>query len=124
MFVQNTIFTIHPADRPCGQPPSIQETSSLTDSIRAFLKTNYPKQKLLQLVFDTLLQKDLINDDLYFKGHENVHIIDFIRYILNRFDRNDKPNPNIKHLLKTLQLNNVRLPNACVNNPIAKKILC
>jgi len=125
MFVQNKIYTIHLYDQPCGQLSSSSNTSSLADSITLFLKSNYPKQKFLPLIFDNLLQKDLIDNDFYFKNHRHVHILDFIRFINNRFfDKNEKPNAPLQKLIKSLQIQNVRFPNACINNPIAKTYFC
>jgi len=124
MFLQNRLYTIHLSGETCGQTQAMPTISVLSDTVKTFLKTNYPKQKLLGLVFDILLQKGLVNNDLYFVDQATVHIIDFIRFINNKFDKNDKPPANIRALLKTLQSKDVRLPNACVNNPVAKKVLC
>jgi hypothetical protein len=124
MFVQKTIYIIHEKNKPCGLSTNAHNSSSLLDSIKQFLITNYPKQKLLVLVFETLVQKDLINNDFYFKNHEHVHIIDFIRFINNRFDKNEKLTTPLQKLIKYLQTNNVRFPNACINNPLAKKFFC
>lgn len=124
MFYQNQVFTIHPQEKPCGQPTTSPLPSSLAESIHHFLQTNYPKQKLLTLVFDPLIQKDLINENFYFKINENVHIIDFIRWLNNRFDKNEKPPNPLKPIIKTLQIEKIRFPHACVLNPVAKRLLC
>lgn len=123
MFAQNQIFSIHPANIICGQSTS-SSTNSLTNSLQEFLKTNYPKQKLLTLIFEPLLEKNLINNNLYFTVDNNVHIVDFIRFLNNRFEKNDKPPTHLKLLVKTLQQENIRFPVTCVNNPLAKRLLC
>jgi len=124
MFASGITYVIHDENKPCGQSLPTQTAFQLSEAITKFLNTTYPKQKLLPLVLNILLQKDLITDEFYFKDHNNVHIIDFCRYILNKFDKNDKPNPALKNLIKTLQANQVRFPNACISNPMAKKLLC
>lgn len=121
MFAQNQIFTIHLQNNPCSQPTL--PTNNIVDSVNNFLSTNYPKQKLLPLVFEPLIKKNFISDNFYFTNHENVHIIDFIRWINNRFDKNEKPPPQLKMLIKNLQAEKIRIPTACVQNPIAKRLL-
>ena len=122
MFAQNKIFSIHLKGQHCSQPNS-SPTSNLVDSINNFLITNYPKQKLLSFVFNPLIEANLINENFYFNNHEKIHIIDFIRWINNRFDKNDKPPPQLKALIKTLQTESIHIPAACVSNPLAKRLL-
>jgi len=81
--------------------------------------------KLLPIVFDILIDNNMINDQFYFVDHPEVHILDFIRYINNRFTpENDKPPIQISKLLKSFSSLGVRLPQACVLNQTARKYIC
>ena len=125
MFAQNKTFIIHLKNQTCFQTTSTTSACSLEDSINKFLISNYPKQKFLSLAFQPMIEQNFINDNFYFKPpHEKIHIIDFIRWLNNKFDKNDKPPPQLKALIKQLQLKNIRLPGACVHNPLAKQLLC
>lgn len=126
MFSQNTLFTIHLSTELCGQPSTTQAPSyPLRESVKLFLSNNYPKMKLLPIVFDILIDNNMINDQFYFVDHPEVHILDFIRYINNRFTpENDKPPIQISKLLKSFSSLGVRLPQACVLNQTARKYIC
>jgi hypothetical protein len=122
MFCQNQVFSIHPQNTPCGKPPSTSQFSTLANSVQNFLHTHYPKQKFLNILFTPLIEKDLINSNLYFKAFNKIHIIDFISWINNRFEKKDKPPGPLKNLIKHLQSENVHFPSVCLKNPLAKKL--
>jgi superfamily I DNA and/or RNA helicase len=124
MFVQNQIFTIHLKNQFCSPPTAASLSDSLTDSLNNFLKTHYPKQKFLNLAFIPLIEKDLINDKFFFKIDENVHIVDFIRWLNNKFDKSVKPPPHLKSIIKNMQTEKIRFPFSCVQNPLAKRLFC
>jgi hypothetical protein len=124
MFVQNQIFTIHLKSEYCSPPTPASRAVSLKDSIFAFIHTHFPKHKFLTLAFLPLIEKNFINENLYFQQDENVHIVDFIRWLNNKFDKKEKPPPYLKMIIKNLQMEKIRFPLACVQNPLAKRLLC
>jgi len=123
MFAQNLVYSIHLKNSRCGSA-ELNTTLSLNESIKDFLMQNYPKQKLLRIMFDIFINRNLIGTDFYFVNHPDVHIIDFIRYCNNKFGKNNVPNSSMKNLLKSLQSANIKIPQACINNNMARKYLC
>ena len=123
MFLDNTIYVIHNKDQPCGQ--KIQSSSELSSKkhVIDFIKMMYPKQKFLTLVFEPMVQQELINDDLFFKDHPQVHIADFCSFINNRFAKNNFP-PKITKLCKYLNAMGLRFPKVSIKNAEAQKMLC
>ena len=125
MFAQNQIFSIHLKNQPCSPSTSTLSLSdSLTNSINDFLKTNFPKQKFLGIIFDPLIKKNLITPNFYFSFDPKVHIIDFTKWINNKFYKNDNPPPHLKSVIKHLQVEKIQFPVSCVQNPLAKRLLC
>jgi hypothetical protein len=89
-----------------------------------YISHSYPKQKFLKIISNILVKKNLLNSDLYFIDNDKVHVADFISFIINRFDKNNKPDARIVKLCKTLAHKNVKFPNVSIKNPQAKKLLC
>jgi hypothetical protein len=125
MYTNGQRFIIHLSNTTCGTSKTkdepIQNISSDVDNLVTIL---YPKQKSLFLVTKLLLKHNTINQDLYFLDEPSVHLADFLRFLNNRFDKNIKPNVHILKLCKIFQSKSIRLPNACIKNPLAKKYLC
>jgi hypothetical protein len=44
MFSNNTVFVIHPKNKPCGQQLK-NSSDTLNDQVFEFIKNTYPKQK-------------------------------------------------------------------------------
>jgi hypothetical protein len=123
MFVQNQEFVIHLKSQKCGQPtPS--SNSSLSETVQQFISTHYPKQKFLNLAIQPLIQKNMINEHLFFNNDNDIHLIDFISFISNRFYKSSTPPPQFKTLIKHIQHEKIRFPTATIKNPLAKKIFC
>ncbi len=124
MFYQNQTFAIHPVDQPCGQnntTTSDNPTHDLQHKISSFIKQNFPKQKYAELVFSTLNNHHVINDDLYFESF-NIHMADFCSFINYKFCK--KIDPKFLKLCKYLQKLNIKLPKVSIHNPLARKFLC
>ena len=122
MFANKHKFIIHQANQPCTPTPIEENEKSIQHEIKLFISANYPKQKFISLVFDTLLKHNLINNDLIFTHFPNIHVADFCSHINNRFDKNS--NVRMLNLCKYLQKNNVKFPLVCIRNPLARKFLC
>jgi hypothetical protein len=128
MFVNKDIYSIHLLNQPCCLPEKNLLTSSdnpdVQKQMNQFLLDNYPKQKFLNIVFNMLVKKNLINEDLFFESFSTIHIADFCSFINNRFDKNDKPNSRLIKLCKYLQSKKIKFPIVCIKNPNARKYLC
>ena len=125
MFYQNTIYVIHTADSVC-QPPnrlSNDTTDSLNDTVNQFVSTYYPKNRFIALVFNVLLNHNLITKDLFFDQFPTIHIVDFASFIQNKFGDKHKIDPFMLKLLKSLQSQHIKFPRIAIKNPVAKKYL-
>jgi len=127
MYANSTLFVVHPHKTPCVSNNSGQkdhDIGTVDQQIASFLLTTYPKQKHLPLMFNILKPHALFNEHLFFKQFQNVHLADFISFILNRFCKQDTADTRFIKLCKYLQSLNIRLPKIAVKNPIAHKYLC
>ena len=129
MFANNTVYVIHNENESC-------DTSSLTDDntnqsniqheIESFLSQSYPKNKTLPLVFQILVKRNLINDDLFFHNFPDIHIADFCSFLLNKFvNKNSKSNHNSSmiKLCKYIKAENIKIPKIAIKNPVANKLI-
>ena len=123
MFTNQQKFVIHLADYPCGTSESKTEPTIASD-VNDLVLTLYPKQKSLQLVTKQLLKNNALDEDLCFVDEKKVHLADFLRFLNNTFDKNNKPNVHISKLCKILASQSIRFPSLCVKNPIAKRFFC
>ena len=124
MFAENKTFVIHQQGVECCCEKTSIETDMTSTQLEDYISHSYPKQKFLKIIANILVKKDLLNSDLYFIDNEKVHVADFISFIINRFDKNNKPDARIVKLCKTLAHKNVKFPNVSIKNPQAKKLLC
>jgi hypothetical protein len=122
MFANKETFIIHRADQDCSQSSGSNDETTDHTLVSDFVQSTYPKQKYLKIVATILEKHDLINEDLFFIQFDNIHLADFLSFINNRFDK--KKNTNLIKLCKVLQTENVKFPNVCIKNPVAKKYLC
>lgn len=123
MFANTTTFIIHKMDESCGQSNHEPESNDINVEIMDFVKTTYPKQKYLSLVFSIMLKKDLINNDLCFVNF-NIHIADFCSFINNKFGNKTSTNSDFLKLCKHLQKQKIKFPKVSIKNPVAQKYLC
>jgi len=122
MFANKETFIIHRADQDCSHSSGSNDETTDHTLVSDFVQSTYPKQKYLKIVATILEKHDLINEDLFFIQFDNIHLADFLSFINNRFDK--KKNTNLIKLCKVLQTENVKFPNVCIKNPVAKKYLC
>jgi len=123
MFVNSEIFVIHLESQPCGGGQTSTNEQKVKHKVLGFVQSMYPKQKFLPLIFDSIVQMNLINDKMYFTDHPHVHVADFCSFINNRFGKNEVA-PKFIKLCKYLQSLDLRFPKAAVKNPLAQKYLC
>ena len=122
MFANKETFIIHRADQDCSHSSGSNDETTDNTLVSDFVQSTYPKQKYLKIVATILEKHDLINEDLFFIQFDNIHLADFLSFINNRFEK--KKNTNLIKLCKVLQTENVKFPNVCIKNPVAKKYLC
>ena len=126
MFASKQEYVIHLSTDTCGTS-SLEDNNIMSQNIKSeienILRTMYPKQKCLTILSNILLKHNAINDELCFNDKANIHILDFIRFINNTFDKHIKPDSNMLHLCKQLQKQNIKFPLACIKNPMARKYL-
>ena len=79
-------FDFHSVDHRCGLQQESLSSHSKHD-VFDFIKTMYPKQKVLTLVFDIITQHNLIDEQLYFVQFQHVHIADFCTFINNKYGK-------------------------------------
>jgi len=125
MFTNKTIYVIHQENQPCGLTSSASTSEQkVSKKVMDFVRSMYPKQKFLSLVFESILQLNLIDDKMYFIGHPHVHVADFCSFINNRFGKNDDIPVKFIKLCKHLQSQGIRFPKVSIKNPVAQKYLC
>jgi len=124
MFVNKDIYVIHQENHPCGLSATGVEHQKTKHKVLDFVRSMYPKQKFLLLIFEPLVQLELINDKLYFTDHPQVHVADFCTFINNRFGKNDNVPSKFVKLCKYLQSQDLRFPKVAIKNPLAQKYLC
>lgn len=126
MFANEKRFVIHSESSKCGPPPpaASAQNSDIENEIHLFLSHVYPKNKNLRLVFNIMMQHQLINESLFFVTFPHIHIADFSSFLLNRFDQQEKTSKEMIKLCKYLQRSKIRFPKIAIKNPIAQKLLC
>lgn len=127
MYANNTVFVVHPQNKPCPLAESAQKNDpigTIDQHIELFLKNTYPKQKHLSLVFNILKPHALFNEHLFFKDFLNIHVADFVSFILNRFCKLDSTDQRFIKLCKHLQALHIKLPKIAVKNVVVHKYLC
>ena len=111
---------------PCGslEDNNSANSSSVDNEVKAFIQNTYPKNKILPLVFNILLKKELIEDTLFFTHFPRIHVADFSAFILNRFkDDTKKIDTHMLGFLKYLNKLGVKFPKICIKNPRAQKYI-
>lgn len=132
MYLQKQTYVIHPAHQPClSKNPSTDSNDSSDNSshsiqqrIDTFLRTTYPKQKYLPLVFSILHPHTLFDAHLFFHDFKNIHVADFISFLINPFGKIDSTDHKFVRVVKYLQSKHIVLPKVAVKNPVAVKYLC
>ena len=128
MYVNNTLYIVHAHNKPCplathnSAEPTQQEQQQ--QHIDTFLRTTYPKQKYLPLLFSILHPHALFNQHLFFNDFNNVHIADFCSFIVNPFGKQNLTEAKFIKVCKYLQSKHIVLPKVAVKNPVAAKFLC
>jgi len=125
MFVNNEIYVIHPENQFCNLPNGTDSSEVQTKSnILEFINSTYPKQKYLSLIFNPLVQRNMINDELYFIPYPDIHIADFCVFLNNKFGKVETTNNKLIKFCKYLQSLKFKFPKVSVKNPVAQKYLC
>jgi hypothetical protein len=124
MFVNNDTFVIHKSDQSCHSLPTESSKPLLMTTVHDFIKSMYPKQKFLFLVFNLLVNQKLINDDLYFIPFPKIHIADFCSFINNKFGKINTTDQRFIKLCKHFQGLNLKFPKVSIKNTVAQKYLC
>jgi len=130
MYIQKQIYVIHPVHQSCSpntENKSINSSDSSTSiqhNIETFLHTTFPKQKYLPLVFSILHPHHLFNAQMFFHDFKNIHIADFISFMINPFGKPDSTDQKFVRVVKYLQSKHIVLPKVAVKNPVAAKYLC
>jgi len=125
MFVNNTIFVVHPAHEFCA--PSTKDTNVPTDnklSVVDYIKSLYPKQKFLPLFFEILTKHNCIDENFYLNDFPNIHVTDLCVFLNNKFLKEKKIDQRFLKMCKWFQSQNIRFPNSSIKNPYAQKYLC
>jgi len=125
MFSNQTIFVIHPKGRLCG--PKDKKNSvvnSLHEHVNDFIKTNYPKQKHLSMVFDILEPYNLIGKNLFFTSFPNIHLADIVSFFNNKFGKLATTDPRFLKICKFFRTQNIKFPKIAIKNPVAQKYVC
>jgi hypothetical protein len=123
MFVNKEIFLIHHQNQPCGISQNQSKVFS-KHKVFDFITNMYPKQKYLTLVFELIIEKNLIDDRLYFIDFSNVHVADFCTFINNKFGKINLTDHKYIKLCKYLQTQKLQFPKVSIKNPVAHKYLC
>lgn len=121
MFLDKTIYIIHPENSSCVLP---DQNNSHQENPMDYVKRLYPKQKFLPLFIEILVSHKLINDNLCFSPMPNMHITDICRFINNTFGHKDKTEPRFIKLCKCLQKMHLQFPSCSIKNPVAQTYLC
>ena len=123
MFSNNTVFVIHPKNKPCGQQLK-NSSDTLNDQVFEFIKNTYPKQKYLAMVFKILQPLNLIDNNLFFTSFPNIHVADFCSFINNKFEKNGATDQKFIKLCKYLRSKQIKFPKIAIKNPVAQKYVC
>lgn len=125
MFTNQQEFVIHRSNTHCKKTElKNQPVQQILSDVNELIQTLYPKQKTLNIVTNLLLKHNTINQELCFVNDPSLHLADFLRFLNNTFDKNTKPDVKIIKMCKILQAENIRFPNVCVKNPVAKRYFC
>lgn len=121
MFANNETWIIHQSNKPCGQKSNQQ--NNVQTEVMEYIKTTFPKQKHLPLVFTIMFKHNLIDSNLYFVPVP-IHFADVCTFINNRFGKINTSNPLYIKLCKYLHANKIKFPKIAIKNPVAQKYLC
>jgi hypothetical protein len=122
MLFNNVLFTIHPKNQTCQKSQQL-ESNSINTKTSELISSLYPKNKSLHLLFNILLNHQLINDELFFVDFPSIHIADFCSFVNNRFSKKEQVKSEFIKLCKYLQQKNLKFPRISIKNPIAQKML-
>lgn len=128
MLLGGDKFIIHKLSESCD-PISTPEHDNDTFSgnihpAKEFALQMYPKQKYLHFVIDKLVNKNLLDSDLYFFEYPNLHLADVCAFFNNRFGKPKSTHAKFIKLCKFLQENKIQFPMVSIKNPVAKKYVC
>lgn len=125
MFLNGEKFIIHKVDEPCRLTDAESlDQPLLQQTVKAFIKETYPKQKYILLAFNILEKYNLFDENLFCVAFPNIHLADICSFFLNPFHKlNTKDSRYIK-FCRFLQKKGVKLPKISIKNPLAQKYLC
>jgi hypothetical protein len=127
MFANQEQFTIHKSNAYCGPLNNKNLTSNTSNMILTecndLVTHSYPKNKILPIIIKTLTNHNMINKDLFFNTFPNIHIVDFLSFINNKFGKTENTENNMIKLCKYLNNNQIKFPKISIKNPVARKLL-
>jgi hypothetical protein len=127
MFANQEQFTIHKADTYCSTLNSKNSKSNASNEILNecydLITYSYPKNKVLPIMIRSLTNHNMINKDLFFTSFPNIHIVDFLSFINNKFGKTETTENNMIKLCKYLNSNQIKFPKISIKNPVARKLL-
>ncbi len=123
MFSNNETWVIHQANKLCGQDKKPSQQNDVRTEVMQYLKSTFPKQKHLPLVFNILFKHDLIDTNFYFVPVP-LHFADVCTFINNRFGKIDATDMSYIKLCKYLHSRKIKFPKIAIKNPVAQKYLC
>jgi hypothetical protein len=128
MFSNKSIFIIHPKHQVCAiKEVKTQSTSNQDEHnnhILEFIKSIYPKQKYLTMLFQILEPFQLIASNLFFVSFPNIHVADVCAFLNNKFGKEPTTDTRFIKLCKYLRSKGIKFPKIAVKNPVAQKYLC
>ena len=124
MFSAKEKYLIHKNNKSCDTSHSTSANKESTEhhDVIDFVKSLYPKQKFLPLVFQSL--SSLIDKNMFFINFPNVHVADFCTFINNKFGKVESTDLRFIKLCKFLQNQNIKCAKISIKNPVAQKYLC
>jgi hypothetical protein len=128
MFSNKTVFSIHPKNQSCAVKKVENEHTSdrneHNNHIIDFIKSIYPKQKYLTMIFQILEPFELISSNLFFVAFPNIHVADVCAFLNNKFGKEHTTDVRFIKLCKFLRTKEIKFPKIAVKNPVAQKYLC
>jgi hypothetical protein len=125
MFANQERFIIHKADTFCNTENQTQNSNKndILTECNALLTCSYPKNKILPIIIKSLTNFKMINKDLFFNSFPNIHIIDFLSFINNKFGKKETTEHNMIKLCKHINSKKIQFPKISIKNPVARKLL-
>ena len=125
MFANQETFKIHKADTFCKSEDqkSYSDNNDILTECNALLTCSYPKNKVLPIIIKSLTNFKMINKDLFFTSFPNIHIVDFLSFINNKFGKKETTEQNMIKLCKYINSKKIQFPKISIKNPVARKLL-